>query len=61
MGIVVSVQANTISKEIAEQELKTGARIGVSIYDLAANGVGLGLGWGGVGVEVGMGLGVGSY
>ena len=37
MGIVVSVQADTISKEIAEQELKTGARIGVSIYDLAAN------------------------
>jgi beta-lactamase class A len=37
LGIVFSVQANTISKIIAEQELKTGARIGVSIYDLAAN------------------------
>jgi beta-lactamase class A len=33
---VFSVQANTISKIIEEQEWKIGARIGVSIYDVTA-------------------------
>ncbi|MFB0980352.1 MAG: class A beta-lactamase [Alteromonadaceae bacterium] len=36
-GFVFSVQANTISKVIDEQERKIGGRIGVSIYDVTAN------------------------
>jgi len=36
IGLVFSVQANTILKKIEEQEHKLGARIGVSIYDLKA-------------------------
>jgi beta-lactamase class A len=37
IGFVTSVQANTISKIIKEQEQKIGARIGVSIYDVTNN------------------------
>jgi len=37
IGLVFSVHANTILKKITEQERQLGARIGVSIYDIAAN------------------------
>jgi len=37
IGLVFSVHANTILKKITEQERHLGARIGVSIYDIAAN------------------------
>ena len=39
IGLVFSVQANTILKKIEEQEHKLGARIGVSIYDLKIIGL----------------------
>lgn len=37
IGLVFSVHANTIIKKIEEQEHQLSARIGVSIYDVAAN------------------------
>ncbi len=37
IGLVFTVQANTILKKIAEQEQQLGARIGVAIYDVTAN------------------------
>jgi len=37
IGLVCSVQANAILKKIEEQEDQLGARIGVAIYDVAAN------------------------
>lgn len=37
IGLVFSVHANTIIKKIEEQERELGARIGVSIYDVADN------------------------